>query len=56
MARRALKTLTFGLFLGILILSMLGALMGAVVSEKGVQTKEMLWFLPEKRQPPVIYG
>ena len=28
---------------------MLGALMGAVVSEKGVQTKEILRILPENR-------
>ena len=39
---RVVKTLTFDLFLGILISLILGALMGAVVSEKGVQTKEIL--------------
>ena len=49
-----MKTLTFDLFLGTMILLVLGVLMGAVVSEKGVQEQGILWLLPETRQTPVI--
>ena len=51
---RVVKTLTFDLFLGTMILLVLGVLMGAVVSEKGVQEQGILWLLPDTRQTPVI--
>ena len=47
---RVVKTLTFDLFLGTMILLVLGA----VVSEKGVQEQGILWLLPDTRQTPVI--
>ncbi len=46
------KSLTLDLFLGTMISLMLGAL----VFEKGVETKEKLWLLPDAKPRQSRYG